>query len=230
MGLLDELEVIKYRQILDLVKNNEVYDRKKSSITALEAFQLLHNRFKKLSDIILPLKEKIGKDIEITDIDFNNGMQEDYTIVIKFIKNGKQHFLSISNIEYEQVEVISTDKEIENDVFVQNNKKIFLNIFRGIDEYNLDNKVIINSASRKYVINDLGDYFTLRDSDNKIFNITARNSLFDKNHSIISKIDCNYSKLKDILESDGNALCLYNHIHFYEDDMDKKLIKKLTHC
>ncbi len=229
MGLLDELEVIKYRPVLDLIKNNEVYDRKRSSVTAEEVFKLMHNRFIKLQDILLPLKEKIGKDIKIIDIDFNNGMQEDATIVINYIKDNKQHILSISNIEYEQVEIVSSDKEIENDVFVQNNKKIFMNIFRGIDEYQLDNKVEISSASKKYIVSDLGDYFTLRDTDNKIFNITARHSLFEKEHSIINNVNCNYKKLKEILENSENVLNLYKHIHFYEDSMDKTLIKKLTY-
>ena len=227
MGILEEMESIKYRSFLDLIKMDEAYDKKKNSITGLDAFVLLHRRYLKLKNILSPLKDKIGNGIEIVDIDFSDGMQDEVTIAIKYTKKNKSHILSISSF-YDQIEVNSSDVEIENETFIQNNKKIFQNIFKGIEEYHLDSKIYINTASKKYVISDLADSLTLKDTESKVFMVNTKHSLYEKNRLLINRIDCNYPKLKELLEKEDNILNIYNHIHIYEEDLDNVLIKKLT--
>ena len=227
MGILEDLENIKYRPVIDLIKNEEVYDKKRNSLTGLETFVLLHRRYLKLKDIMTPLKEKLGNGVEITDIDFTGGMQDEINIVIKYLKKGKSQMLSIANF-YEQIDVTSSDKEIENEIFLQNNKKIFRNIISAVNEYDLSSQININTASHKIFISDLADSLTLKDSDLKFFTINTKHSLYEKERLMISNVNCNYPKLKELLEKEENVLNIYNHIHIYEEDLDKVLTKKLT--
>lgn len=226
MGLLDDNQNTKYRLITDLVKFDEPFDKKKNSLTGLETLELLHKRYLKLRDILEPLKQKI-KNIEIIDVEFGVGMQEDSSISIRYIKDESQKLLSISNLGDDEVEVISCDKEVGNEVFIQNNKKIFVNIFKGIDEYGLDNKIELNTTSKKFIFSDLADNFIIKDNESKVFGIFTKHSLYEKEKQLVSRISCNYPKIKDILDNNENILNIYNHLHVYEEEIDKKLLKKL---
>ena len=225
MGILGEIESIKYRPIVDLINSDETYDKKKKSLTGLDTFVLLHRRYLKLRDILSPLIEKMGKNIDIVDIDFVEGMQEETIISIKYVKNNKQQLLSISNFGFDQFEVNSSDKDIENEVFVQNNRKIFLNIFKAIDEYHLDDQISISSTSKKIIVTDLANNIILKDSEQKIFTLNTKHSRYEKKRLIISNINCNYPKLKELLGNEETVLSLYSHLHFYEEDVNKVLKK-----
>ena len=228
MGILGEIESIKYKPIIDLINGNETYDKSKNSLTGLETFVLLHRRYLKLKGILSPLIDKIGKNIDVVDIDFVEGMQDETIISIKYVKNNKQQLLSISNFGFDQFEVVSSDKDIENEVFVQNNRKVFLNIFKAVDEYHLDSRVNISSTSKKIIVSDLADNFSVKDSEQKIFMVNTKHSLYEKKRLFINNISCNYPKLKELLEKEETVLNFYDHLRFYEEDISKVLIKKLV--
>ena len=167
MGLLGELESKKYKSVLDLIKSEEVYDKKRSTISGLETLELLHKRFLRLRSIFAPLKEKLGNNIEITDIEFNQGMQEIATITIKYLKDGKQCFVSVSNLEFGQFEIVLSDNEIENDVFLMNNRRIFSNLFKNIDECNLSGTDISDEKDSTITENIIVDENTKLPETNK---------------------------------------------------------------
>ncbi len=228
MSLLHELENLKYYMVLDLIKKDENYDKKRNTLSGEEVFSLCCNRYQLMQKIILPLKEKIGENIEIIDVDFGQGMQEDVSIVIKYLKNDKQHYLSICNLEFGQYEVNTTDSEIDSESFAIMNRYIFNNIFHIIDEYHLDNFIDTKTTSKKLIIQDIGNSFIIKDVDQKMFTISSKHSLYAKSHQLINNLNCNYPKLKELLEDEKNVLNIYRHIHIYEDDIDKVLLKKLT--
>ena len=80
MGILGEIESMKYRFVLDLIKNTEHYDKKRSVITAEEAFKLCYNRYLLMQKILMPLKRKLGERVDVTDISFANGNQDETNI------------------------------------------------------------------------------------------------------------------------------------------------------
>ena len=83
MGLLNELEGIKYNSILDLIKNDELYDKKRNTLTAEEVFKMCQDRYNNVEEILQPLRKKLGENIEIIDIGFANGMQDDRNIFVR---------------------------------------------------------------------------------------------------------------------------------------------------
>ena len=87
MGTLQDVPNTKYRVILELIKNEESYDKTQSVISGLEAFYLCHKRYETLQNILLPLKAALGNDIVITSVSFSNDMQDEMGIAIKYLKN-----------------------------------------------------------------------------------------------------------------------------------------------
>lgn len=231
MGILNELEGIKYRPVFDLIKNDEEYDKKRRCLTAEETFALFHRRFLKMCELLTPLKEKLGKNIVILSIDFNHGMQEYITIVIKYIRDGKQYILSITNLEFELYDIITSDDTIDTNIFLLNNKKIFTNIFKGIDVYSLYDPIIIKSTSKKFAIIDNCDAFTIGDSDSKLFSVSSKHSIYEQEKKLYdySKINCNFPKLNELLRDSNCAFAIYKHLHVYEEDAVNTLSKKLIY-
>ena len=229
MGILSELESIKYRPVFDLIKNDESYDKKRNTMKAIEVFQILHKRFQKMLDILTPLMEKLGHNVEIIDFDFAQGMQEYMDLTIRYVKDEKQYFLSIINFGFNQFEVIDSGNHIDNLVFVQNNKKLFINIFKGIIEYSIDDRIRLLSTSKKFILCDIGDSFSISDSDEKMFSLLRKHSLYEKNilpYDFNKKI-CNYTKLNELLDENNNIQAIYQHLNVYEENVENVLSKKL---
>ena len=230
MSILQEFENMRYRYVLDLIKNEEQYDKKKVVITAEEAFKLFYKRYLLMKEILLPLKKKLGEKVEVTDISFVNGMQDDMSIVIKYTKEEKNYVLALSNLDYEDITIISTDVIVSQEQFVDVNKRIIIDTFRNISNNGLDEENIIKSTTKKFIIKDNCDKFKICDIDEKVFGMEGSYSIYEKNGSIfdLSKITCNYSKLKEMLSNSENGLAIYQHMHIYEEDIPKELIKKIN--
>ena len=228
MSLFRELESIKYASVVDLIKHDENYDKKRNILNGEEVFKLCNNRYKIMQNILLPLKEKLGKNIEITDIGFAHGMQDDMNIVVKYENNSQTSFFTITNFDYSDIDIVSSDDGLEKYDFIMTNKKIILDIFSQIYEESLDSEFYINSTSKKFVIADNCRSFIIKDINEKIFSIEKLHSLYTKNNLMYynDRTDSVYSKLKDLLLNEDNVLNIYQHIHIYEEDFPKILIKK----
>ena len=228
MSLIDELETIKYSSVLDLIKNNEIYDKKRNVLTAEEVFKLCQDRYKLVEDILLPLRKKLVENIEIIDIGFANGMQDDRNIFVRYNKDGKQALFTISNSDGE-IYVSANDDKLEKNGFVLVNKKIINDIFNQIGEGDeaLDSEISINSTSKKFIIKDNFRIFSIKDINEKIFSIEGMHSGYGKDGLLYNeeRTTSVYPKLKEKL-TDENVLNVYKHVHVYEENLPKVLIKK----
>ena len=132
MGLLTELESVRYSFVLDLIKKDESHDKTKNTLTGEELFNLCQDRYKTVEEIFWPLKKRLGENIEIIDIGFVQGMQDDTSIYVRYSNNDKQNYFTISNLEFSDIVISSTDNRLEKYAFVLANKKIILDIFTQI--------------------------------------------------------------------------------------------------
>ena len=226
MGLLDELD--KNRPVLELIKNDESYNKKRSVLTGEEVFKLCQDRYELMQDILCPLKKKLGENIEITDISFAKAMQEESCIVVRYVKDDKQNYFFINKSDFNDVEVKSLDDRLEGLGFVLINKGIILDIFNQIDNDELDDYITINSTSNKFIVSDIMKKFVISDSARKLFSIEGSHSLYKKDGLMYNRdgIITQSPKLKEVLSSDENILNIYRHLRVYEEDIPKVLIKK----
>lgn len=229
MSLLRELESIKYSTVVDLIKRDENYDKKRSVLTGEEVFKLCHNRYLALQELLLPLKEKLGKNIEITDIGLVHGMQDDTSIVVKYNDNGKLNFFTITNSDYDDIEIDLSNDYIEKYGFVLDNKKIIMDILTQISINSLDSEFYLNSTSGKFIVLDNCKSFAIKDTNAKIFCLEGNHLLYKKSGLMYDpeKTICAYSKLKEMLTEEDNIQSIYQHLRVYEEDFPKTLIKKL---
>lgn len=230
MSIFHEFESMKYRFILDLIKNEEQYDKKRSVITAFDAYNMCYERFQLMQEVFIPLKKKLGSKVDVTDISFIDSGDEEEGIIVKYLKDGKQYFISISNIGDVDISIVASDTRLQKEDFVEVNRGIILNTFKDIRYNSLDTDILLKSTSGKVVISDNCDCFNISDPDKKILSIEGKYSVYDKTKSLTNSINlsCNYSKLRELLLNEENLLALYQHIHIYENDFPKELTKKLT--
>ena len=231
MGIIQDIESLKYRHVLDLINEEESYDKKRSVISGTDAFNMCIERYKLMQVVLLPLKQKLGDRIDVTDITFITSNDDEKGIIVKYAKDDKPCILSISNLDYEDINVVASDLRVQTDSFVETNRKIILRTFRSISDNNLDEDIIVKSTTGKFIIKDNCDSFNVKDSESKIFSIDTKYSTYEKNGSIINpqKFVCNFPKLKELLESDDNIRLVHDHIRIYEEVFPKELTKKLTY-
>ena len=179
-----------------------------------------------MRELLAPLFHKLGKDINIISVDVNRG--EYTTIIIKYMKEEKQYYLSITNFELGLYDVFSTDNMIDTNTFEINNKKIIANTFKDMQYYFMDDPVKIMSTSKKFTIMDNCDLFTLGDNNMNLFSISSRHSYYESNKQLFdaNRINCTYPKLNVLLHEKDNVLAIYKHLHLYEEDVVKTLSKK----
>lgn len=225
MGLLNELDNIKYYPVVDLIQNEEAYDKKRNILTAEEVFKLCQNRYELVEKMLLPLKKKLGENIEIIDIGFANGMQDDISIFVRYNKDDKQNLFTICNYDGE-IYISANDDRLEKYSFVMINRKIILDIFNQIYDESLNTDISINSTSKKFVVKDNFRIFTIKDINEKTFSIEALHSLYAKSGLLYNKekINSSFPKLKELF-TDENILNIYHHMHIYEEELPKVLKK-----
>ena len=228
MGLLDELD--KNRSVFELIKNDEPYDKKRNVLSGEEVFNLCHNRYQLMQEILCPLKHSLGENITITDINFARRMQEDTCIVVWYEKDYRKNYFTISDSGLNDIEIESNDDNFEK-YGVLINKSIIKAIFDQIDKDSLDDDVTINSTSKKFVVVDKIKNFMITDALGKLFTIEGFHFTFAKDGLMYSKerIVTSNSKLKEALLVDENILNIYRHLRVYEEDIPSTLTKKLTY-
>lgn len=230
MGILQELEGMKYRFVSDLITSEEQYDKKRKVISAYDAYNMCYDRYLLLQNILLPLKTKLGNRVDVTDIKFVSANDDEKGLIVNYIKDNTPYFLSISNIDYEDISVIGSDIRVRNSDFVDNNRGIIIETFRNISNESLDEDITLKSTTGKFIIIDNCDKFMVSDLERKVFSTEGRYSNYGNSNSLSnpSSLVCNFPKLKELLLVEENVLALYKNIHIYEDDLPKELIKKLT--
>ena len=87
MSILQEFENMKYHFVLNLIKKEEQYDKKRKVITASELHKKCYDRFLSTQEILLPLKKRLGDRVEVTDINFVNSNEDEKNLIYHYADN-----------------------------------------------------------------------------------------------------------------------------------------------
>ena len=148
-----------------IIKKDEGYKKRRCSLTGEELFHLFQRRYELIEGILSPLRIKLGEDIEIVDIGFAKGMQEEKKIFVRYREDDKPKLFEISNTDGE-ITVSANNEMLERRGFVIANKKMIQDVFQQmeIDGEEVNSEVNINSASKRFTASDNVRSFILRDS------------------------------------------------------------------
>lgn len=230
MSILQELQDIKYRMVLDLVKKEEPYDKKRNVVSGEEAFLMLHERYESLQNLLEPLKKSLGDNIKFVDISFNNNLEAENNLLIKYLNGYKRCFLGINYIDDGQIDVMLSDISINEEDFLKENYLFLQYVLYKLDDYYINNssEVIRESTSKKFFIRDNFSIFNIRDQGRKLFSIETSHFQYDKdglkaNRETLSE----YRKLRELLLDSDNIQKIYEHLRIYEDKFPDKILKKI---
>lgn len=230
MVMLDRMEkYIVYRASLDLILKEESYDKKRNVLNAEELFKLCHERYTLMKKLLLPLKEKLGKEIEITDISFTEGLQQETCIMVEYLDNGKKDFFAVSSLYFDDIEIVFGTSSKAIIELTNNNKGMFLDAFKISVNNFFDQKIYIPTVSKKFTFSDDLDEFTLADTySGAILSMFLKHSYYEKMGSLyISKNkNSGLKKINKLLDNSDNINSTFLHARVYEDELPKILIKK----
>ncbi len=229
MGVLNKMEnYAYYRAVLDLIAKEEIYDRKRSTINGEELFKLCHARYRLMNGLLLPLKEKLSEDINVTNVFFTEGFQQDINMIVEYEINGRKAYFAISNYELDTFEFVSGTSNKDMKDIVDKNKKIIMDAFKLCFDNNFDEDVIIRTTSKKFVYIDDIDKFSLQDTCNaKILYLSGTHNYYETLGNLLiskEKTSC-YKKINKLLDEETMSNII-NHTRIYGDEMPKALIKK----
>lgn len=229
MGTFSDVQNVNYRFLLELIKNEEHYDKNKRVISGLEAFYLCHKRYESLQNVLAPIKNKIGQDVVITGVNFSNAMQDEKGIAIKYIKNDKLYMMSISTADLGIVNISLSDQGLDNDLFLEENYDVILSVINelnGLDYLDYP-EIILNSSSKRLIISDNFDDFIIKNNDEKVSLLGTNHYLYEKDKKIFIPEKINNIIKSEELMNEDNIEKIYNNLRIYEDDFPKTLIKKI---
>ena len=231
MSILQGIENVKYRFVLDLIKNEENYDKKLKVISGLEAFYLCHERYKLLQNVLLPLKNLLGDDTTITSVGFTNDMQSETGIAIKYVKNSNPYIIIIRLYDLEVFDISVSSQEFDSDEFLETNRNFINEIVNELNSlgYIDEPEISLKSSSKRFIINDNSDDFIIKANDEKLFSIGTNHYLYDKNEKLLlpDKIISDNAMIKEWLVDEEKIQKIYSNIRINEEDFPKRLIKKI---
>lgn len=232
MGALQDIQNMRYRFILDLIKNEEQYDKSQRVISGLEAFYLFHQRYESLQRILEPLKNILGKNITIISIGFNDTMQDEKGMAIKYLNNDKLNLMTVNMYDLEISEIILSDSLLDENNFLEQNRDIVSKIICELENIGCidEPEILLKSSSKKITISDNCIDFIVKSSEEKLFSIGTNHFIYNKDKKIYvrDKVISDNTKLKEELMNEENIQKIYNNLRIYEEDFPKRLIKKIT--
>ena len=232
MGSLLDLQSTKYRFVLDLIKNEEPYDKSMKVMSGLEALYLCHKRYEQLQNILAPLKNIIGNDIAITSVSFPNNMQDETGIAIRYVKDSKLCMMIIRLFDLEAFEISLSDPELDNEEFLEANRDVINGVIEELTrfEYMDEPELLFKSCSKKFIICDNCNDFVIKSVDEKSLSIGTNHYTYDKEKKLFipEKINSDNVTLKEELMNEEIIQKIYNNIRIDAEGFPKELIKKIS--
>lgn len=220
---------IMYRAVIDLITREEAYDKKRKTLDGEELFKLCHKRYQMAQELLLPLKEKLGEEMEVTNIAFAQGLKYDTWMIIEYLKNNVKSYLTLSYSTIDNIEMLfSVDNEDAKKV-VSQNKDLIIRTFAEGYSRSYDEDLHFTTTSKRFLITDDIETFSMKDSlDGQAINLNTNHSDYEKNKSlsILKNRISQYKNISKILSDDEKLVDTLRNVRVYEDELPKALIKK----
>ncbi len=213
------------KRIIKLIETEEKHD-KKSTVSSLEILKLLKQRFLLMQDILKPLVERLSKEMIITNIYFTIEIDGLFSISISYMKNGVEETVVLSQIEFDELELIVKNQDMQMDDFIANNKKIIIDVFnRGLNDSFDVEKRVIPSTSGSLILTTYNDHLKMCNSYRDDINYLKMLLYFAPE---ILKTTSSYPILEEKFKDEENVNNFLNHVKVYEKDIPYYLSKKIN--
>jgi hypothetical protein len=228
MVLLKSIEKMRIlRAILNCMQEEEKFDKHKNIVSASELLELSLNRYYIMQSILSPLKESLGKNIEITNLYFAKNFQDEASIVVEYQEDSITKFFTISQYDIDDIEV-SFDLSGNNyGSLIRENKKKINMAFEEACHRNLDMEMRIPSTSKLFMIDETSNDVTIMDRKNDSLKLYFRLSNYERESKIFlpTMIECGNQIIFDSLKNDANLQDFLKNIKVYEENVPKYLKK-----
>ena len=231
MDMLPSLERVGYYYTISrLTKSGEPYDKRKSVITGRELFELCYGRYKRLKEILIPLKEKLGESVEIINIGFGSSMQDEASIFIEYLEDDKKKCIFITKPDLNFAEVSFPEDEKDQRYLIKSCKRIIDGIFQQVRNEPLGSEYSIPSASRKFVIDDNTRSMRIRYSKGNIMSLGIDYAFYEKSGSLyVPQESISITRRDRLFQDESNVSKVYDHLRIYEADVPPVLKKELNY-
>ena len=179
--------------------------------------------------MLKPLKEKLNKNVKITDINYKMGMQQEPCIIVEYYDNDKKTYFAVSNFDFDDIEVVIefNNKDIKN--IIIDNRKSFIDIFKLANESCFDQEVHVTTTSKKFAFSDdLNDFLLSDNYNSSIFLVFGKHVYYETMGTLYLSKKKNgvFEKVNQLLDDNENVNNAFLHARVYEEDIPKILIKK----
>lgn len=228
--MLTNLEKIRMYYILKkIMLESEQYDKARSVMSAKEFQDLLRNRFYVMRDVLVPVKDVLSKNIEVTNLYFAKGFDDSSSIVVEYKENGIFKFFTISQYDKDDIEVSFSLYNVDlQNILMQEKRKINL-AFEECYHRNYDYEVQIPSTSKNFSLTGYNNEFSISDKTGNLFNILFQFNSHDKDDKIINpdSVKCLNQAIKDFFVNSDNLQKFLENVKIYEENVPKYLKKIL---
>ena len=230
MVLLNNLEKLRlYRAIITCMQEEEKYNGKRKVMSASEILELSRKRFYLMQSILNPLKESLGKEMEVTNIYFAKDLYGDASIIVEYIdiEDGLKKFFTISQYDTNDINISFELYNTDYNSLVNDNKKKINMAFEEAYQRNFDHEIQIPSTSNLFVIDGWCNEVDILDKKSDALKLSFNLSDYEKGSKIVtlSNIVCANKNVIDCLNNGVNVQNFIKNVKVYEENVPKYLKK-----
>ncbi len=223
------------RDIQNIVRNNERYDKSKRVLSAREILEVGQSRYLLLQKKLLPIISILKNKLAVTNIKVYEDNELGLMLQIEYVINSHKGYIVLyySNLENKiGIQMDTTGGEYNG--LIHHNETTLINIIHSCEEEKFGCKDTLRSTSNTFTINLFGDYVRIvgntHGSIEDYFEMRYIYNLFhDISYNEMIKhvnILTSFPKLNILLSDEEVLSQLFDHIKFYENDVPKHLVKK----
>ena len=224
MVLLNNLEKLKiYRAIVACMQEEEKYNQKRKVMKASEILEISLKRFYLMQDILSPLKDSLGKEIDINNLYFATDIHGDASIVVEYIEDSLKKFFTISQYDTNDFEISFDLYNSNYNTLIMDNKKKINTAFEEAYQKNFDQEVQIPSTSKLFVIDGWSNEVGIINKGNDVFKLSFDLKDYEKGSKMVipSSIICANKNIVDCFNNEVNVHNFLKNVKFYEENVPK---------
>ena len=142
--MLNNLEKIRiYRAIINAMKEEEGYNKRKNVLSAREVLDLSFKRYGEMLNVLEPLKKSLMREINVTNIYFAKDYQDETAIIIEYQDEEGKKFFTISEYDDGEIDFLFDIYNGNYQKILDDNRKEIFDAFKANREFNFERETVI---------------------------------------------------------------------------------------
>ncbi len=227
--MLNNLEKIRiYRAIINAMKEEEEYNKRKNVLSAREVLDLSFKRYGEMLNVLEPLKKSLMREINVTNIYFAKDYQDETAIIIEYQDEEGKKFFTISEYDDGEIDFLFDIYNGNYQKILDDNRKEIFDAFKANREFNFERETVIPSTSKKFVVKEGSNFYGLFDSQEKNLKLSYNYVESENSKQIIVPyiITSDFKGVNELLKNEANVHNLFENVKVYEENVPKSLLKK----